>query len=130
VRELYRRLNSDGFRPWLDEEELIPGHRWETEIRKAVRESDVVLVCLSQRSASKEGSSGKSSSLPWTAPTKKPEGTIYVIPVRLQECEIPKRLAQWQWVNIYEKTGYARLLVALRLRASQRQGAAPQPRGT
>jgi tetratricopeptide (TPR) repeat protein len=128
VRELYRRLTSDGFRPWLDEEELIPGQRWETEIRKAVRESDVVLVCLSQRSASKEGFVQKEIRFALDTADEKPEGTIYVIPVRLEECEIPERLAQWQWVNIYEETGYARLLVALRLRAGQRQGVPPQPR--
>lgn len=128
VRELYRRLSGDGFRPWLDEEDLIPGQRWETEIGKAVRESDIVLVCLSQRSASKEGFVQKEIRFALDTADEKPEGTIYVIPVRLEECEIPERLAQWQWVNIYEKTGYARLLVALRLRAGQRQGARPQTR--
>jgi hypothetical protein len=55
MRELYQRPHDDGMQPWLDEVDLIPGQRWETEIRKAVRESDVVMVCLSERSASKEG---------------------------------------------------------------------------
>ncbi|MBI1877020.1 MAG: toll/interleukin-1 receptor domain-containing protein, partial [Chloroflexi bacterium] len=48
VRDLYQRLQSEGFiQPWLDEEELLPGQDWQLEIPKAVRASDVVLVCLS-----------------------------------------------------------------------------------
>jgi hypothetical protein len=34
---------------WLDKEKLIPGQDWELEIRKAVRESDVVVVFLSKQ---------------------------------------------------------------------------------
>jgi hypothetical protein len=37
VRNLYGRLKQDGFRPWLDEEDLLPGHDWNDEIRRAVR---------------------------------------------------------------------------------------------
>ena len=127
VRDLYRCLSKDGFEPWLDEEDLIPGQEWEPEIRKAVRESDVVLVCLSERSASKEGFIQKEIRFALDRADEEPEGTIYVIPVRLEECEIPERLAQWQWVNIYEETGYTKLLRALRLRASQRQGTGGAP---
>lgn len=47
VRQLYQRLVDDGFQPWLDEEDLVPGQRWQLEIPKAVRNSEVVLVCLS-----------------------------------------------------------------------------------
>ena len=47
VQALYERLSRDKVEPWLDKEDLIAGQDWETEIRKAVRESDAVLVCLS-----------------------------------------------------------------------------------
>jgi hypothetical protein len=33
VRDLYRRLISDGFNAWLDEEKLLPGQNWDFEIR-------------------------------------------------------------------------------------------------
>ena len=29
VRMLARRLEKDGFNPWLDEDKLMPGERWE-----------------------------------------------------------------------------------------------------
>ena len=38
-RAIYIRLIKDGVDAWLDKEKLLPGHDWELEIRKAVRES-------------------------------------------------------------------------------------------
>ncbi|MBI5839508.1 MAG: toll/interleukin-1 receptor domain-containing protein [Chloroflexi bacterium] len=35
VRELYQRLNAEGWiDPWLDEEKLLPGQDWDTKTRK------------------------------------------------------------------------------------------------
>jgi hypothetical protein len=50
VRALAKRLRESGMAPWLDEEQLMPGQDWELEIRKAVRASDAVVVCLSKSS--------------------------------------------------------------------------------
>lgn len=55
MRDLYARLKVDRFAPWLDEEQLVPGQIWEAEIPAAVRDADVVLVCLSKTSVTKEG---------------------------------------------------------------------------
>ncbi|MEP7134517.1 MAG: toll/interleukin-1 receptor domain-containing protein [Chloroflexota bacterium] len=49
VRGLYSRLTKDGVDAWLDQEKLLPGQDWELEIRKAVREAGVVVVCLSKQ---------------------------------------------------------------------------------
>jgi hypothetical protein len=32
----------------------------------------------------------------------KPEGTLFIIPVRLEECTPPKRLARWQYADYFE----------------------------
>jgi TIR domain len=55
VRDLFGKLVRDGFKPWLDEENILPGQDWNTEIRRAVRNSHVVVVCLSRSSITKEG---------------------------------------------------------------------------
>ena len=55
VRNLYHRLQKDGIEPWLDEEKLLPGQDWQNEIIKAVRASDIVVVCLSRASTTKTG---------------------------------------------------------------------------
>ena len=56
VRELYKRLKTeDWIDPWLDEEKLLPGQEWDMEIENAVRNSDIVVVCLSIKSTVKRG---------------------------------------------------------------------------
>jgi TIR domain len=44
VREVYRRLKAEGFEPWLDEENLLPGQLWDQEIRRALKYSDFALI--------------------------------------------------------------------------------------
>ncbi len=118
VRELYRRLCADGIDAWLDEENLLPGQDWQLEIPKAVRQSDVVLVCLSPRSINKEGYVQKEIRFALDVADEKPEGTIFLIPLRLEDCAVPERLGRWQWVNLFSQNGYARLMRALQVRAT------------
>jgi formylglycine-generating enzyme required for sulfatase activity len=50
----------------------------------------------------------------------KPEGTLYIIPVRLEECEPPRRLRAWQYADYFEgqrERALQRLLVSLKKRA-------------
>jgi hypothetical protein len=116
VRVLYQRLQAEGFKPWLDEENLLPGQEWEREISAAVRASTVVLVCLTRASVTKEGFVQKEIKHALDVADEKPEGTIFIIPVLLESCEVPTRLKRWHWVNLFEESGYGRLLAALRTR--------------
>ena len=120
IRELYARLRNDGFTPWLDEENLLPGHDWQIEISKAVRNSDVVIVCLSKASITKEGYVQKEIRQALDVADEKPENTIFLIPLKLEECDVPERLKKWQWVNLFEDNGYERLKRSLRIRAKSK----------
>jgi formylglycine-generating enzyme required for sulfatase activity len=117
VRDLYRRLRSDGIAPWLAEEDLLPGQDWQLEIPKAVRSSDAVVICLSRRAITKAGYVQKEIKYALDVADEQPEGTIFLIPLRLEECEVPERLRRWQWVDFFQEKGYERLLRALRARA-------------
>ena len=55
VREFYKRLITDGYDAWLDEEKLLPGQDWETEIENAINKTDVVMIFLSKNSITKDG---------------------------------------------------------------------------
>jgi len=117
VRDLYRRLRSDGIALWLDEEDLLPGQDWQLEIPKAVRSSDAVIICLSRRAITKAGYVQKEIEDALDVASKQAEGAIFLIPLRLEGCEVPERLRRWQWLDLFRKTGYERLLRALRTRA-------------
>jgi outer membrane protein assembly factor BamD (BamD/ComL family) len=119
VRDLYRRLVAEGVDAWLDQEKLMPGQDWQLEIPRAVREADVVVVCVSNRSVTKEGFIQKEIRFALDSAKEKPEGTIFLIPVRLEECVVPERLRRWQWVDLFEDNGFLRLLHSLKLRADK-----------
>jgi formylglycine-generating enzyme required for sulfatase activity len=103
---------------WLDKEKLIPGQDWELEIRKAVRESDVVVVCLSKQ-FNQAGFRQKEVRLALDTAMEKPEGEIFIIPVRLEEGDPPESLRKWHWVDLFEDVGYRKLMLALRTRAGK-----------
>jgi hypothetical protein len=113
VRELYLKLKRDGFRPWLDEEDLIAGQVWSTTIRKTIEETDVVVFCLSKQSITKEGFIQKEMKQALDLADEKPEGTIFFIPIRLDDCEVPYSLKRWHWVDFFEPNGYEKLVRAL-----------------
>ena len=109
VRRLHRKLVESGFNPWLDEEDLDGGVEWEATIQKAVRASHIVAVCLSKNSITKTGFVQKEIRIALDAAEYRPEGAVYLLPVRLEECQIPSRLSKWHAVDIYEKDGYRKL---------------------
>jgi hypothetical protein len=118
VRMLFNLLKAEAWiDPWLDEERILGGQNWDFEIRKAVRSSDVVIVCLSKRSVTKEGYIQKELRLALDIAEEKPEGTIFLIPLKLERCGMPERLGHWQWINFASRDGYERLLDSLRARA-------------
>lgn len=135
VRELYQRLNAEGWiDPWLDEEKLLPGQDWDLEIEKAVEAADVVLVCVSSRSVTKEGYIQREIKFALDIALEKPEGTIFIIPLRLDDCDVPRRLRSWQYVDYFPseklKASYQRLMQSLQVRFGdfqQKQAAKEEP---
>ena len=117
VRKLYRYLKQHGIQPWLDQEDLLPGENWEVEIPRALNNSDVILVCLSKNSINKEGYVQKEIVFALDKALEKPDGTIFIIPAKLEECEVPKRLNRFQWVDLFRSDSNKRLLLGLNKRA-------------
>lgn len=113
VRKLYWQLIKDNYDVWFDEEKLIPGQDWDLEIRKAVRSSDIVVICLSKNSVAKAGYIQKEIKFALDIADEQPEGSIFLIPARLEECDVPSRLNRYQWVNMFDSAGYKRLKGAL-----------------
>ncbi|MBI3173539.1 MAG: SUMF1/EgtB/PvdO family nonheme iron enzyme [Chloroflexi bacterium] len=116
VRALYKHLTSDGVDAWLDKEKLLPGQDWELEIKKAVRDADVVVVCLSKQ-FNQAGFRQKEVRLALDTAMEKPEGEIFIIPTRLEECDTLESLRKWHWVDLFEDDGYEMLMRALWARA-------------
>jgi len=122
VRELYRRFLAGGWiDPWLEEEKLLPGQDRNLEIDKAIESADAVLVFLSTASVTKEGYVQKEMRHIMELAMQKPEGATFVLPLRLDDCDLPRSLRAYQHVDYFpesqRKQSLKRLLESLRRRA-------------
>lgn len=123
VRELNRQLAEEGWiAPWLDEEKLLPGQDWDIEIEKAVEAADAVIVCLSSTSVKKEGYIQKELRSVINIALEKPPEIIFIIPLRLDECAIPRNIKHLHYFDYFPSdkttTAYNRLLGSLEARAN------------
>ena len=124
VRELYQQLNAEGWiDPWLDTEKLLPGQDWDIEIEKAVESADAIVVFLSNGSVTNDGYVQKELRKVLDVADEKPEGTIFVIPLRINKVQIPRRLKMWQYVDFFpasqKSSSYIRLIASLKKSAEK-----------
>src|SRR5687768_15998441 len=116
VREVYHRLRAiDGFEPWLDEEDLLPGQDWDHEIKRALKTSDFILIFFSRSWVARRGYVQREMKLALDAWQEVPEGTIHTIPVRIDACDVPESFRRYQWVNLFEPNGFDRIVRAIRV---------------
>ncbi len=114
VRAIHRKLRNEQLKPWIDVADILPGQEWDKTITNAIRSARFVIVFLSNNSVSKRGYVQKEIKEALDAADKLPEGDIFIIPVRLEECTVPERLSKWQWINIFRRHGFRKLVNALR----------------
>ena len=121
VTELYNRLKQRGYKPWLDKMDLLPGQNWRNEIPKAIKQSQIFIACFSAHSVGKQGYVQREFKMALQELANKPPETIYLIPLRLNNCEIPDlrnddygvNLRDYHWLDYFEANGFERLELAL-----------------
>lgn len=113
VRQLHRRISREGADVWLDREKILPGQDWQYEIRKAIQNSDIVVVCLSRRFSKQGGYRHEELKIALAKARSLPEGKCFIIPALLERCDLPDALRRWQRVDLFEARGYKKLVSAL-----------------
>jgi hypothetical protein len=113
VRKCYSELQLVGFEPWIDKESLLPGQDWKTVIETEINKTNYILVFISHNSVQKDGFVQREIRFALERAAYKPDGTIFIIPVRLEPIGVPRQLSHLHWVDLFEKEGMSRLLKAL-----------------
>ena len=114
VEMLYEFLAAAGFKPWMDKKDIVPGELWFNSIQTALKESDFFLACISSHSIDKRGILQKEFKAALDTWDEMLQGDIYLIPVRLEDCQLPDRLSDFQWVDLFREDGWHELDNALR----------------
>ena len=105
---LFDRFRRAGWQPWLDRKSMLPGENWRQKIAEAVRQSNFFVALLSPESVSKRGYVQKEYKMALDVLAERPAGDVYLIPVRLGECEIPDyrvsenstSMSDLQWLDL------------------------------
>lgn len=121
VSQLYKRLSNRGFEPWMDRENILGGQNWRFEIPKAIKKSHAFVPCFSSKSVSKQGYVQREFRMAMNEAAERPPGAIYIIPIRLDQCDIPDlrqeeyglSILDWQWIDTFETDGFGRLVKAI-----------------
>lgn len=128
VEPIYEALKAEGFSPWIDVRDILPGSKWVAEIEEAIRSSQFFVTFVSRNSVDKQVrsvtgfsvnseinvaleriSEAKESELDLT-----PDPRSYMIPARLDPVPPPANIAEFQWVDLFEPRGLQSLIEAVR----------------
>jgi hypothetical protein len=123
VREFGLRLKSEGWiDPWFDEDDILPGQVWQESVITAVMQSHAVIIFLSKIAVASEGFFQREIKLALDTAAEKPEGTIFIIPIRIDICDVPDMLSKYQYVDYFgdeahKQQVYSSLIASLKWRA-------------
>jgi hypothetical protein len=120
VRHLHTRITENGIHAWLDSEDLQAGQNWQHEIRKAILKSDVVIVCLSRQFNQQHGYRYEELKLALQKAHMLDDDAIFIIPVRLEKCDMPESLRHLHRVDLFKAGGYKKLIDALQTKIRNR----------
>ncbi len=123
ARRLYRAFERSGLEPWMDKEKLLPGQNWPRSIQRAIEVADFFVPCFSRRAAVKRGAFQSELRYALDCATKVPLEDVFILPVRLNDCAMPKEIARrLQYVDLFPEwdRGVRRLVRMVRQSAARR----------
>ncbi len=115
AKRVYEDLESHGYDPWMDTRDILPGQEWNPATIKAVRHSDVFICLVSRESVAKRGTAQGQLKTALEVLEEFSESDIFLIPARVDDCEVPFRLEHLNRVDLFPdyESGFDRLLRAL-----------------
>jgi len=113
VDQIYNQLKHDGHQPWMDIHDISPGQNWKFEIHNAISTCNAAIIFLSNRSVSKTGYVQAEIAEFLDLRKRRPERSIYLIPVRIDECVVPTRMSELQYADLFKPNGWDRVTASL-----------------
>lgn len=118
TRKLAADLAKNGYKPWLDVDEIVPGEVWQNAVLRALEQSTVALVIVSIH-LSKQGFVQQELDFALSMLPDREHSISPVIPVRIDYSDVPENLSHIQWVNLFEEDGLETLLTGINKGLSQ-----------
>jgi hypothetical protein len=94
--KLAKGLRSAGYPVWFDQFDIPTGSRWDDEVEKALRECSIFMIILTSTSVASENVKDE---IGYAIDHGK-----RILPVLLENCEVPLRLRRFQYVDFTTKS--------------------------
>jgi CheY-like chemotaxis protein len=119
AQRLFNYLKVLGIDVWLDKECLLPGQDWEREIKEAIGSSDFVALILSNKSIRRRGYFQKEVRLTLDVLKTIPFGHIFLLPIRIDQCEVPSEIAAVNYVDLFPnwQSGIKKIVKSIELQS-------------
>ncbi len=120
---LFEGLEAAEFAPWMDRRKLLPGQNWPRSIEEAIDTSDFFVACFSRNSVGKKGGFQAEIRYALDCARRLPLDAIYLIPVRLDDCRVPRSIQrELQYLDLFPDwdRGLDRLLAVMRRETARR----------
>jgi hypothetical protein len=110
VRNLVKRLNTDGIDTWLDEVEISVGEFIHQKVNEGLKKSDLFIIVLSRASVESRWVQEELSSA--SNIEKYSNRGIFILPLLLEECDVPPLLLDRRYANFKDdpESAYQELL--------------------
>lgn len=106
ANRIYSMINRHDRPVFYDKMSLIPGMDWREEIERSLEKCKLVLILCSRHTVEKEGFIQKEIRLALERSEMMPEGRIFIIPIRFDEADVPRKIARYQWIDIQNETDF------------------------
>lgn len=113
VERLNHFLTEAGVTTWFDRKSLLPGQKWEDVIDDEISQSRTFLTCLSKAAMDKKGYFHVEQHRASEAALRVPPEQLFILPVALGDCDVPRKLRQYHAVNLVEPGAIEMLLRSL-----------------
>ncbi len=113
VKAVYHALKLGGYRPWMDEENLIPGQKLHEQLDNAILDSPVILLFISKPEDIHRGLFASEINKIINSIKELGVGKHRtIIPILLENIE-PPILKTWRWIPLFLPDGIERLLAEI-----------------
>jgi uncharacterized protein (TIGR02145 family) len=110
AEETCKRLDSAG----LDLEIIGLSNRGEGEVENAIASARFVLVFFSNRSAPDEEALNRRLDMALQSARQIPRGRVFIIPVRLDQCDVPERVDHLQLIDLFKEGEFQKVVEVIR----------------
>ena len=121
VGALCNRLKEQGYETWLRSVDVLPGEIKQKKASEAIAKAPLVICCFSSKSVGQRGDFQRDLRRALSAVAEQPADQISLIPVRLDDCELPQlsfeksgiELGDFESADLFQDDGFERLLRAV-----------------